>query len=110
MNDLYGLTGLALILFLATGIAPARAAGQDGQSTFDDIWRFAEWYDDQDNPAVQNVLFSGRFQYEYATVTDDDVTYDEWNVRRMRLGVRSALFRQLTVHVEAEFNPQERDP
>ena len=110
MNDLSGFTRLALILFLAAGIAPARGAGQDGQSTFDDIWRFAEWYDDQDNPAVQNVLFSGRFQYEYATVTDDDVTYDEWNVRRMRLGVRSALFRQLTVHVEAEFNPQERDP
>ena len=59
---------------------------------------------------IQSVLFGGRFQYEYATVNDADLRHDEWNVRRMRLGVRSELFQEFTLHAEAEFNPQETDP
>jgi phosphate-selective porin OprO/OprP len=80
------------------------------QSTYDDIWGFAEWYRNDQNEAVQSVLFSGRFQYEFASVDADEGTHDEWNVRRMRLGVKTELFNQLTVHIEADFNPQERDP
>ena len=80
------------------------------QSTYDAIWKFAEWYRNDGNGAVQSVLFSGRFQYEFAAVNADQGKHDEWNVRRMRLGVRSELFDQFTVHVEADFNPQERDP
>ena len=87
--------------------APEQATAQ---STYDDIWKFAEWYRNDENEAVQSVLFSGRFQYEFAAVDADQGTHDEWNVRRMRLGVRSELFHQFTVHVEADFNPQERDP
>ncbi len=79
-------------------------------STFDDLWQFAEWYDNDQNPVVQSVLFSGRFQYEYARVNDSGVSRDQWNVRRLRLGVRSRFFGQFTVHGEAEFNPQESDP
>ena len=80
------------------------------QSTYDDIWKFAEWYRNDENGPVQSVLFSGRFQYEFAAVDADQGKHDEWNVRRMRLGVRSELFLQFTLHVEADFNPQERDP
>ena len=87
--------------------APERATSQ---STYDDIWKFAEWHLNDLNETVQSVLFSGRFQYEFSAVDADQGTHEEWNVRRMRLGVRSELFRQLTVHVEADFNPQERDP
>ena len=87
--------------------APEQATAQ---STYDDIWKFAEWYRNDESETVQSVLFSGRFQYEFAAVDADQGTHDEWNVRRMRLGVRSELFHQFTVHVEADFNPQERDP
>ena len=87
--------------------APEQATAQ---STYDDIWKFAEWYRNDQNETVQSVLFSGRFQYEFAAVDADQRTHDERNVRRMRLGVRSELFHQFTVHVEAGFNPQERDP
>jgi phosphate-selective porin OprO/OprP len=80
------------------------------QSTYDDIWKLAEWYRNDQNKTVQSVLFSGRFQYEFAVVDADQGTHKEWNARRMRLGVRSELFYQFTVHVEAGFNPQERDP
>ena len=87
--------------------APEQATAQ---STYDDIWKFAEWYSNDENEAIQSVLFSGRFQYEFAAVDADQGTHDEWNIRRMRLGVRTEWFHQLTVHVEAGFNPQERDP
>jgi phosphate-selective porin OprO/OprP len=80
------------------------------QTAFDDIWRFADWYSNDDNPGVQSVQFSGRFQYEYAAVNDDDITYDEWNVRRMRMGVKTQFLNQFLLHAEAEFNPQETDP
>ncbi len=87
--------------------APERATAQ---STYDDIWKFAEWYHNDQNEAVQSVLFSGRFQYEFAAVDADQGTHHEWNVRRVRLGVKSELFHEFTVHVEVGLNPQERDP
>ena len=106
---------LAIILI---GLAPRpvfAAAAQDSgaappPSAFDDIWKFAEWYENDENPVVQSVLFSGRFQYEFAALDADEGSHDEWNVRRMRLGVKSELLEQFILHVEAEFNPQERDP
>ncbi len=87
--------------------APKKATAQ---STFDDIWKFAEWYQNDQNETVQSVLFSGRFQYEFAAVDADQGTHQEWNVRRMRLGVKSEFFNQFTVHLEAGFDPEERDP
>lgn len=101
----------------ATLFAPApgeagvsQASAPASESTYDKIWRFAEWYDDSSNPVVQRVLFSGRFQYEYASVNADQGDASEWNVRRMRLGPRVTLFRTITLHGEVEVNPQEADP
>ena len=82
--------------------APEQATSQ---STYDDIWKFAEWYRNDQNKTVQSVLFSGRFQYEFAAVNADQGTFNDWNVRRMRLGVKSEFFHQFTVHVEAGFDP-----
>ena len=90
-----------------------QAQAQDGieESTYDRIWRrFTEWYVDDSNPVVQKVLFSGRFQHEFATIDADEVDHREWNVRRMRLGSRVTLFRTFTLHGEVELNPQEADP
>jgi phosphate-selective porin OprO/OprP len=96
-------------------LAVARAAqnsgtGEKPQSRFDRIWKFAEWYVNDSNPVVQRVLFSGRYQHEYAALDADEGDLGEWNVRRMRLGPRITLFRDFTVHGEVELNPQEADP
>ncbi len=98
---------LAVIVTGSLLTVPGQGAAQ---STYDDIWKFAEWYRNDQNETVQSVLFSGRLQYEYAAVDADQGTHNEWNVRRMRLGVKSELFHRLTIHIEAGFNPQERDP
>ncbi|HUP53000.1 MAG TPA: hypothetical protein VM198_11015, partial [Longimicrobiales bacterium] len=103
-------TSLLATSFLATLLAAAVPGPAAGQSTFDDLWSLADWYVDERNAVVQSLVFTGRFQYEYASVHDDPSSHDEWNVRRMRMGIRSLVFRRLTVHVEAELNPQERDP
>ena len=79
-------------------------------STYDKIWKFAEWYSDESNPIVQKVLFSGRYQHEFAMIRSDDGDLNEWNVRRMRLGPRITLLHNVTLHSEVELNPQEHDP
>ena len=102
----------------ATGQQPPPAAARATQaggdlkepSTYDKIWKFAEWYSDESNPIVQKVLFSGRYQHEFAAIDSEAGNLDEWNVRRMRLGPRITLFRTVTLHSEVELNPQERDP
>jgi len=87
------------------------SGGADAPSGYDKIWdRFTRWYDDSSNPVVQRVLFSGRFQHEFAAVDADQGDLDEWNTRRLRLGPRITLFRTFTLHGEVELNPQEKDP
>jgi phosphate-selective porin OprO and OprP len=100
----------AAVLFWPS-ICWAQSSNVDKQSsTFDRIWGFAEWYKNEKNHVIQNVLFSGRFQYEYANVNADQGSHHEWNVRRLRLGAKTKWFRQLTLHGEVELNPQETNP
>jgi phosphate-selective porin OprO/OprP len=88
----------------------ASGASQEQPSTYDKIWRFAEWYESDSNPVVQRVLFTGRFQHDFAAIDATQGDLSEWNVRRLRLGPRLTLFRKLTLHAEVELNPQERNP
>jgi phosphate-selective porin OprO/OprP len=101
--------GVLLMAWSGTAAAQGQTAAKT-PSTFDRIWRFTEWYRNDRNPVIQRFTFSGRFQYEFATLEADQGDHSEWNVRRMRLGPRVTLFRSLTVHAEAELNPQETDP
>ena len=94
----------------AAETAQASSNGKKEPSTYDKIWKFAEWYKNDSNPVVQRVLFSGRYQHEYAAIDADEGDLGEWNVRRMRLGPRVTLFRTFTLHGEVELNPQEADP
>jgi len=90
--------------------AQTSSATEKRPSTYDRIWRFAEWYQNDSNPVVQRVLFSGRYQHEFATIDAHQGDLDEWNIRRLRLGPRVTLFRTVTLHGEVELNPQEADP
>jgi phosphate-selective porin OprO/OprP len=107
------ITGLFVVLVLAATPSWAQSSQDDKTqpSTYDKIWgAFTNWYDDKENPVVQRVLFTGRYQHEFASVDADQGDHTEWNVRRMRLGPRITLFRNFLVHAEVEVNPQERDP
>lgn len=90
--------------------APAQTSEQKQPSTYDRIWRFAEWYESESNPVVQRVLFTGRLQHDFAVIDADQGDMNESNLRRLRLGPRLTIFRRLTLHGEVELNPQESDP
>lgn len=80
-------------------------------STYDKIWtNLTDWYNDKENPVVQRVLFTGRFQHDFAVVESDQGDHRESNIRRVRFGPRITLFRDFLVHAELEVNPQERNP
>lgn len=79
-------------------------------SVYDKIWKYAEWYRNDDNKVIQSFTFTGRFQLDYALVDADQGDDDEWNVRRFRLGAKARLFRNFTVHGEVDINPQEARP
>ena len=110
---------IALLLLLVPGPGARAQSAQPAQpstpkkpqSTYDRVWRqFTEWYVDDSNPVVQKVLFTGRFQHDFAAIDADQGDLNEWNIRRLRLGHRVTLFRAVTLHGEVELNPQERDP
>jgi phosphate-selective porin OprO/OprP len=87
------------------------SSAADTSSRYDKIWQhLTTVYNDPSNPVVQRVLFTGRFQHEFAGIDADQGDHDEWNTRRLRVGPRITLFRDYTLHVEAELNPQEIDP
>src|ERR687891_261379 len=106
---------LLVVALAATADAQTTSTGSatrsEEPSTYDKIWaNFTHLYKNDRNPVVQQVLFSGRYQHEFAAIDADQGDLDEWNVRRMRLGPRITLFRTFTLHAEAEVNPQERNP
>ena len=104
---------LALTLLAATGLPVyAQSAGTGKEpSKYDEIWgALTNLYRNDGNPAVQQVLFTGRFQHDFATLDADEGDHEESNVRRMRLGPRITFLRNYLFHAEIEINPQERDP
>jgi len=107
------LASICLILSWTTlgfGQAQAQAPVDRQKAAFDRIWKFADWYKNDQNHVIQRLQFTGRFQYEYANVDGDQGSHHEWNVRRLRTGAKAKLFGTWTVHGEVELNPQERDP
>ena len=98
---------IGTVLFMGSA---GRATAQSVED-YDRVWnRFANWYENDENPGIQSVRFSGRFQFEYANVDGRGGNHSEWNVRRLRLGVKTEFLNRFTFHAEADFNPQEADP
>jgi phosphate-selective porin OprO/OprP len=102
----------AVLLWATIGSAQSQtnAAVDRQKEAFDKIWKFADWYKNDQNDVIQRLQFTGRFQYDYANVDADQGSHHEWNVRRFRAGAKAKLFRTITLHGEVETNPQERNP
>jgi phosphate-selective porin OprO and OprP len=99
-----------VVLLLSACSAQAQTTGSE-PSPYDKIWNnLTQWYKDDSNPVVQQVLFTGRFQHDFAALRADEGDHDESNLRRVRLGPRITFLRQYLFHAEVEVNPQERNP
>jgi len=98
-----------LVLAVRLALASSHAASAE-ESVYDRIWKYTRWYENDENPVIQSLALSGRFQLDYTRVDADERDHDEWNIRRFRFGAKAQLFERLTVHGEVELNPQERNP
>lgn len=87
--------------------APIGAELKSEPSIFDRTWNYAKLYDNPDNPFVQSVSFTGRYQLDYAVLDRDD--YDTLNNRRWRMGLKIGLFENFTIHGEIDLDHDE-DP
>jgi phosphate-selective porin OprO/OprP len=96
----------------AAAVPPAQSpAARELSSIYDRIWAdFTQVYRNDKSPVIQQVLFTGRFQYDWSTLASDQGDHNEANIRRVRLGPRVTFLRKYLFHAEVEVNPQERNP
>jgi phosphate-selective porin OprO/OprP len=103
----------AVCLIGSASLAEAQAQGgaKEQPNVYDRIWAdFTQWYRNDKNPAIQQVLFTGRFQHDFTTVEADQGDHRESNIRRVRFGPRVTFLNKFLFHAEVEVNPQEREP
>jgi len=114
----YQYAHIALVVALAFSSARAFAAetttpppngGTEAKplSLYDQIWKYTEFYHNDDNPVLQSFRFTGRFQLDYAVLDHDD--FDDLAIRRFRVGGKAVVFKDFTVHGEVDLQP-EADP
>lgn len=105
-----GMRRLVWVVVVLAFAAPAPAqttVTKETPSVYDTIWgNFTELYADDTNPAVQRVLFSGRFHYDFAAIDSGQGDLRERNLRRLRMGPRITFLRKYTFHTEVELDPQ----
>ena len=103
---LCGCIGLAVILSTLSMTAVCEAAETDGKnvSVFDNVWSYAILYEDEDNRFIQKIALSGRLQPDSAWFDADEGHFNDELWRRFRFGFKSDVFRNWVVHLEGDFN------
>jgi phosphate-selective porin OprO and OprP len=104
-NRTASLVGAAI--FAIHAASAAEPASSPELSIYDRIWQHAELYNNPDNPVIQSIAFTGRYQLDYAVLDRDD--FDHFGTRRWRMGSKMKLFGDFTLHSEVELDPHE-DP
>jgi phosphate-selective porin OprO/OprP len=86
--------------------AVCEAAETDGKnvSVFDNVWSYAILYEDEDNRFIQKIALSGRLQPDSAWFDADEGHFNDELWRRFRFGFKSDVFRNWVVHLEGDFN------
>jgi len=76
-----------------------------------DIFDYATWYSNQDNPILQKFAFTGRLQADAAYYdAEGEDSFDDVLWRRVRGGFKIGLFQEFTLHSEADFDLNDYDP
>lgn len=90
-------------------MAPSRGE-EASESSYDRLWAQAVLYEGTADSLVQSLELSGRLQLDLAYVENEDSDHGEFNVRRFRFGFKTQFLEDFTLHIEADFDPQEVDP
>jgi phosphate-selective porin OprO/OprP len=103
------------VALLAAGLlgfgdpAPARA-DERAENGYEELWSKAELHRGGEGTFLQSFRLSGRLQLDLAYVDSGDADHGELNVRRFRFGFKTVFAEKFTLHVEADFDPQNADP
>lgn len=80
---------------------PADMKAEKDDSVFDKIWGWATLYKNSENPVIEEVSITGRYQGQYYNVDSDTNQVDDWENRRFHLGLQLAMFnRQIKIKAE----------
>lgn len=94
-----------------SGKAPAtEAVAPKEESIYDKIWSKTVLYKDKNNPSIQEIALSGRAQFDYFNVSSDQGDDDDWEVRRLRSGIKVKFLKNWLLHAEADFNANDPNP
>ena len=95
-----------MILLTLCAIAVCEAAETDCKnvSAFDNVWNYATLYEDEDNSFIQRFALSGRLQLDTAWFDAEKGDFNDILWRRFRFGFKSNVFRDGVVHLEGDFN------
>jgi phosphate-selective porin OprO/OprP len=104
-NGISGLWRAAILTIPVLGFAVNDARAQLDEPDYDRLWEFAELHAGGDDALVQSVVLSGRFQFDYAHVDADGESLSDLDLRRLRFGFKTRLRGNLTLHTEAEYDP-----
>jgi phosphate-selective porin OprO/OprP len=103
------------VALLAAGLlgfgdpAPARA-DERAENGYEELWSKAELHRGGEGTFLQSFRLSGRLQLDLAQVDSSDADHGELDVRRFRFGFKTVFAEKFTLHVEADFDPQDADP
>ncbi|MCB1063251.1 MAG: hypothetical protein KDN20_10065 [Verrucomicrobiae bacterium] len=114
---------LAILSLLTTLSAGGYSqAGDDGKvvvdtlaeadaSSFCDLFDLATLYSNKENPVIQKFAFTGRLQADAAFFDASQAdSYESLLWRRFRAGFKATVFKDFTVHAEADLDLNEHNP
>lgn len=119
MSKMYQKTRNAVSVTISSLCLAGVALAEEGGSSpdaFKNLFDAAVLYKDSNNPYLQKLAFTGRAQLDYVVIEGDgspvagggqDLSYDEFNVRRLRAGFKATFFKDFTAHIEGDFDPDE---
>jgi phosphate-selective porin OprO/OprP len=90
---------------LLASLLAGPAQGQTSTEKFDELWSHMRLHSGDSDAAVQSIVFTGRFQYDYAYVDSGDEDYSDTDTRRWRMGFKFSFKHDLVFHAEAEYHP-----
>jgi phosphate-selective porin OprO/OprP len=118
MHSIMPTRSVAAFLALApvSSALAAEAPSDPMKDSFDQAWSLVKLYENPDHPVIQKLVFTGRLQLDYAIVdgegspaagVNEDISYDFGGWRRLRAGFKGTVFKDFTLHAEADFDPDE---
>lgn len=79
------------------------------QSVYQRIWESSHLYENDTNQVIQVLSLIGRYHGQYYSVNADQGSANDWENRRLFIGMEAVLFHDFTVHLQIkisdDFNP-----